>query len=147
MPTDLEARDLMYGAVTTAVRTGGPVFFGYVPQMVWPDNPPKDQPDARKTWLRTSRQIVNQRLAAFRDTAKVYETDGILFVQLFFPRAVQGSVEAGEMFADYVRDAFRGAPAESEIVFRNARVLKLGNEEKWFRSNVVVEFEFDEIRS
>jgi hypothetical protein len=77
-------------------------------------------------------------------SAKAYDTFGNLFVQVFAPMNAEDSYRQGELIAAAARDIFRGVQTPSGVWFRNARYVELDDDKKFFRWNVIVEYEFSE---
>lgn len=106
----------------------------------------------RSYWARISMQSVMSQQSAFALTEEpgecpqVFETNGLIYVQVFAPITERDAFHFGDLLATAARDIFRRAGTSSGVWFRNARAVELpfraGDTE--YRWNVVVEYEFDE---
>jgi hypothetical protein len=106
--------------------------------------------DPSKYWVRFSMRSVMSRQAAFvmSDDAEqspiAYETNGLLFVQVFAPMSAVDGFRKGGLLAQDAQAIFRRAETPAGVVFRNARINELEDDTKSFRWNVIAEYEFDE---
>lgn len=106
----------------------------------------------RGYWCRLSMQSVMSEQAAFvlddepDPSAIVFETSGLVYVQVFAPISARDAFYFGGLLAEKARDIFRRAGTPSGVWFRNARINELPFRENdtEYRWNVVVEYEFDE---
>ena len=106
----------------------------------------------RSYWARISMQSVMSQQTAFALTdepgecPQVFETNGLIYVQVFAPITERDAFHYGDLLATKARDIFRRAGTASGVWFRNARAVELpfraGDTE--YRWNVVVEYEYDE---
>lgn len=119
---------------------------GYVPEVRWPGVEEIDPPDASKYWARVSQQTVDEQQTTLRngEFAKRYTADGLVFVQIFCPKSDAESMTTGRRLATIARNAFRGQSTSGNVWFRNARIKELEPEAKFYRFNVVTEYEYDE---
>jgi len=69
---------------------------------------------------------------------------GFLAVQIFVPIG-EGLSEAHAL-AKIISDAFEGASTANGVWFRNVRVNEVGPDGDWYQVNVVVDFEYDEVK-
>ncbi len=70
---------------------------------------------------------------------------GVITVQIF-TLSNQGLATA-DVFAKIALDAFEGqSTAPTEIHFRNAMINEVGEDGPWFQTNVLVDFDYDEIK-
>lgn len=70
---------------------------------------------------------------------------GIVTVQIFTEYG-DGQVTADRL-ATIARDAFEGeVTSPGRVIFRNVRVVDVGQDGPWTQTNVLAEFEYDEIR-
>lgn len=103
-----------------------------------------------KYWLRVSTQQVTSPQSAhiMRDdpgqSPVEYETNGLVFVQVFAPMSDEDSFRKGELIATHSRDIFRAVETPSGVWFRNARFNELDPDGKHYRWNVKVEYQFNE---
>lgn len=141
-----QAIDEMYGLFNAAWTAGAPAIVGYLPEVRWSGVEKEGAPETKKYWCRVSSQTVIERQITFRNgTDKRYQTDGLLFVQIFAPMSDAKSMENLRSLAVVARNAFRGKTTSSMIWFRNVRINEFGPDSKAYRCNVVAEYQYDEI--
>jgi hypothetical protein len=146
----IAARDEMFKLFNDAWTAGTFAIVGYVPEVRYQGRE-KGKPDNSKFWCRVSTQTILDRQATLSDCVgepfkKRFETSGLLFGQIFAPKAVVNSYELGYRLAILARGVYRGKTSNpGGIVFQNVRINELPPEELSWRFNVVAEFEFDEI--
>lgn len=124
--------------------------FGYVPDVEWYGNEKNSKVDRAKAWARFSTQNVFEEQATLstcveQPFSRRYEASGLIFVQLFLPKTIDNALIEGRKLAKIARNAFRGKKTESGVSFHNARIVDLSPEELFYRLNVVVEYDFDDI--
>ncbi len=138
--TMTEARDKVMLHFTTAWDAQS----GTVPLLLYDDRHrdlPANAPYARITMRhnvmdqRTLGGVGNRRFRRF----------GVITVQVF-TLSNQGLATA-DVFAKVALDAFEGnSTAPDEIHFRNSRINEVGEDGPWFQTNVLVDFDYDEIK-
>lgn len=75
-----------------------------------------------------------------------YTTHGLIFGQLFIPASERDGYYNGELLATFARDIFRASQTPSGVWFRNPRFNELEPEGSKFRWNIVVEYEYNEVK-
>lgn len=103
---------------------------------------------SNKFWARISLQTVTEEQATFRgsDLQRRYETNGLVFVQLFMAKEKPENYQLGLKLAVIIKNAFRGQQTDGCIWFRNVRIQEnLPAESSWFRLNVVAEYQYNEL--
>jgi len=122
---------------------------GYLPEVVYRNNERPTKPGSDKYWLRVSIQTVFAEQTALGECENVgtrrYTETGLYFIQIFGPKSDNGADGKVAALADALREGYRGKATEHHIWFRNARINELTPEELFYRSNVVTEFEYDEV--
>lgn len=122
---------------------------GYVPELRYQGAEVGTIPTAAKHWARASIQTVTETQATLHEGAagnKRFNVAGLIFVQLFSPKAENDGWDKCRKLAKVARNAFRGKKTSGGIWFRNCRINdNVKNETNAYRINVVCEFEFDEI--
>jgi len=115
-------------------------------------NTPLKPVDPSRYWVRFSMRGVMSRQSAFvmspepdGEEPTEYETNGLLFVQVFAPMSKVDGFARGDLLARLAQSIFRGAETPSGVVFRNVRVNELEDDTKAFRWNVIAEYEFSEV--
>jgi hypothetical protein len=122
-------------------------FLGYTPHIEWPGITADEAPDASKFWLRISTQNVGSDQKTLSENvvlngSKRFETFGLVFVQIFAPKR-NDSLELLNKLAMLIQNGFRNRTAN--VIIRNARIKEMPAENGCLRSNVIADFEFDEI--
>lgn len=141
-----QAIDEIYGLFRTAWNAGAPAIVGYTPEIRWPGVEEPTKPETKKFWARVSSQNVTERQITFRNgTSKRYQTDGLIFVQIFAPMSNAQAMEKLRLLAVVARNAFRGKVTGSDVWFRNCRINELSPDGTSYRCNIVAEYQFDEI--
>lgn len=112
--------------------------------LVYANPPPKT-----KYWCRISTQVISEEQATLSNCVvapgqKHYQVEGLVFVQIFAPMVADASSKL-RLLAVVARNAFRGKEGVGRIWFRNVRINELKPEESFYRTNIVGEFEFNEI--
>jgi hypothetical protein len=76
---------------------------------------------------------------------KRYRRTGIVFVQIFTDRG-DGMVLADEL-ATITKNAFEGvATNPGRVTFYRVRVREVGPDGQWFQTNVLADFDYDEVK-
>lgn len=145
----LGATDEMFAVINTANNNGASAIFGYTPVIVWPDLTP-DFTQQDKAWMRAGITTVTDAQSALSTCEgapgqKLYESHGLVWMQLFLPRSVATSSDDGRRLAVVLRNAFRGVKTPGGVWFRNSRIVEVAPENNFFRKNVVSEYVYSEI--
>jgi len=98
-------------------------------------------------FCRFSMQWVLERQRTFRNGEdQRYVSAGVLFIQVFGPRDGDELVlKRMRTLSTAARNIFRGQSFDGCILFRNVRVVNLEPLDSYHRTNVVMEWEYDEI--
>lgn len=112
---------------------------GSVPSSVSAVQPPP-------TWARVRVQHSTGRQASLSGSTgkRRWERTGFLLVQLFTP-LFGGQVLADEI-ASIILNAFEGYSTSSGVWFRNARMNEIGKDGAWLQTNILVDFQYDEVK-
>lgn len=132
-----------------AIIDGCADIIGYVPETRWQGVPKGPKPAMDKFWLRVSQQVVTESQASLSnvDDRRLWETVGLLYVQLFCPRNAVNSIVNGRLLAVRLRNAFRQQSLSNEIWYRNQKVVELAETSDNYPINVVIQFEFKTLQS
>lgn len=128
-------------AETPALNAGSPV------RVEWPGvdsggTPPPDQPYARiRVRHTTSRQVTFGKVGERR-----FNRPGFVTVQIFAPIVGGSGLTFAENLATIARNAYEGRGTPSGIWFRRSAIQDIGEDGTFHQFNVVVEFEYDEMR-
>lgn len=106
-----------------------------------------DSPDAGTAWAR----IIVRHTTGFQATLSTgsgnrrFRRFGLVNVEIYTSPG-SGLTEA-DKFAKVALDAFEGnSTALDAVVFRNVRVNELGQTGQWYQTNVICEFDYDEVK-
>lgn len=72
-----------------------------------------------------------------------YTELGMLTIELWFP-AGKGHREM-DPFAQLLVNDLRGTRTENGVILRNVRPMEMGQDGIWFRTNVLADFEYDQV--
>lgn len=144
-----DAIDEMFGtvkAVNDALSTG---ILGYVPELRYQSVALGTKPAMDKVWLRASQMNVTEDQVSLSDVneTRMFETIGLLNVQVFCPRDVASSIENGRALAGVLRDAFRQQSKSGEIWYRKQKMVELPETADNYPINVIVEFRYKTIHA
>lgn len=147
MTTYSDAIDAMYGTFKAVWDKGASSIIGYTPGVEY------DEPDAGarapldKAFARLAVRNLNEGLIAMGNCegdTKLYNTVGVLIVQVFVPKKDNNGVVTGRALAVLVRDAYRAAGVNGEVWFKNATIREQAPDERWRQFNINVEYDFTE---
>lgn len=145
-PSDAAALDALYAVLHNAWIGNAAGIVGYVPELRWPGNFEDSAPDVTKHWGRVSKQTVMQEKANLSSNGpggNRYHTDGFLTLQLFAPLTQPGAADEMNLLAEMARNSYRGAQIPGDAFTRNERIREVPNDAKFYRCNVIVEYEYD----
>lgn len=138
--TITEGRDLIYTRFKTAWDASAyvlvPVFY----------KDAKGSPPPNTSWLRcTATHTAEQQVTIGGDPGnRRYRVRGIVTVQIFTPFG--DGQDVADAMARVVKLAFRGKRTGLDsVTFRNARVMDGTQDGQWLQTNVMAEFDYDEI--
>lgn len=145
-----EAVDQMYELFTERFTANAAAIVGYVPEIRYLDDGKADLPDRSEVWVRISPQPVTREQASlsndvFTKGKKMYTTGGLVFIQLFFPKSYENAAAVSRKLGQMIVEIFNGTSTAGCVWFRNTRVYPVPSEELFYRSNVVTEYQHDEI--
>jgi hypothetical protein len=144
MTTPTAARDELYGLVTTAWGDLGPIDYEDVPRSQVDEPIPPATPTP---WLRIQMRHTFGGVAtlANHQGVKRHRRTGTFIVQVFVP--LGGSLLDTEESAIVVVHALEDADiTDPHVLLRNVRMNEIGSEGHWFQTNVLADFEYDEVR-
>lgn len=134
------ARDAIYGCLKAAVEASAlPTLPIYYPDSV------KTSPDGNTNHIRAFMDLTTERqVAVGAHQQRRYRVYGIVTVQCFTTYG-DGQTSADQI-SGIVKGAFRGVNTGADaITFRNARVVDVGKDGPYLQTNVIAEFDYDEI--
>ena len=114
--------------------------------MAWPSVAFTGPPLPPSPWARASiaHNAGRQATLAGADGTRRWRRQGILTVQIF--TGVGSGLAVSDSLSKIVVDAFEGATTPRQIWFRNVRLIEIGPDGDWHQVNVLVEFEYDEVK-
>jgi hypothetical protein len=74
-----------------------------------------------------------------------YTYNGLLFIQIFGSMHMPGFPIVGRLIAEGMRNVFRSSPMSDSVVYRNARIDEMTNDNTFYQYRVICEYEFDEL--
>lgn len=148
LPTFDSARDEILGLFHTYWTAQTPALNDSAPVRVeWPGVDSQTPPEASKPWARIVVRHTTSKQATFGTVGhRRFLRPGLVTVQVFTPLTNGGGLLLAEKLGIIARDAFEGRSTDSGIWFRNARLQEVGPDTEWFQMNLVVEFEYEEVR-
>jgi len=143
--TNDEACDEIFGlfrdywnAQTPALNSGQPV------EIHWP-GVTVEAPE--KAYARVRLQHIPSRQLTFGETGqRRFGRAGFVSVEVFAPLNNGQGFSLSQNLAIIARDAYEGRGTATGIWFRNARINDVGPSEQFYQMNVLIEFEYDELK-
>lgn len=134
------ARDAIYGCLKAKVDASA---YSSMP-IYYPDTV-KDSPNGDTAHLRAFVDLTTEQPASVGGhQQRRYRVYGIVTVQCF-TKYGEGQ-ETADLISGLVKGAFRGVNTGADaITFRNARVVDVGHSGPYLQTNVIAEFDYDEI--
>lgn len=105
---------------------------------------PYDGPKA--SWARIGLRHSERRAGSLNgsDGSRLYTSKGLLVVNLFTPPGL-GLAEADRLCVLF-RNAVEGVSTSGGVWFRAVRTIEMGLDGSWWRTDILAEFEYDEVR-
>jgi hypothetical protein len=82
-------------------------------------------------------------LANFNGTSR-YRRAGIFTVQVFTPYG--GGLSLSDTLVSVIVNAFEGKASTNGVWFRQVRINEVGQDGLWYQTNVLINFEYDEVK-
>jgi len=141
-----QAIDEIFTVFHDAWTTEAPAIVGYVPGVRYQGVEEPSKLPVSVYWARVTQQTVADAQSTLRDgvCGQRYQTNGLVFIQLYCPKIDSEGMSNGRKLAAAVRNSYRGKKTDGGIWFTNVRINEFEPEEKWYRLNVVAEYEYDE---
>lgn len=138
MPTLTEARDTILTVFKTAWDAATPPF-----PVVYQDEPTQ-KPTTLTPWARVKVEHVTgrQRTLCGSDGNMRFTREGIMWVQIFSPMGL-GQFNS-DALAEVILLALEGARFDGGF-FKRVRINEIGSDGAWYCTNVVADFEWDQI--
>ena len=113
--------------------------------VVW-DDVPSEKPTGVPVWARFTIKHALGQQASLANASGVsrYRRQGLIIAQIFTPCG-EGLSQAYTS-AKVVTDAFEGTTTAGGVWFRNVGPREVGPDGDWYQTNVLIEFEYDEVK-
>lgn len=151
--TTPEARKQMFDRIDSVWSTQAAAIAGALPEMRYQGVKEAAKPGADKYWARASTQHVLTRQSAFTNQEQgeggskvIYETSGVLYIQIFAPMSDLTGWARGELLAQLGKGMFMAWETSGSVWFRNPRFEELEDDGTWYRWNVKVDFQYSEAK-
>lgn len=134
------ARDAIYGRLKTVLDASA-----YSSLPVYYSDRVKTSPDGDDEHLRAFVDLTNEIQRSLGEVGnRRFRVYGLVMVQIFTKYG--SGQENADLISGVVKGAFRGVNTGADaITFRNARVIDVGHSGPYLQTNVVAEFDYDEI--
>ena len=130
-------------AADKAIQAAFLAVWGTTTPIAW-DNLDFNAEAQNTPWVRLNVQFTTGSISALGIVGdRRFRNEGFVFVQVFTP--VGGGKSANTLLATLARNVFRGVQLAGGLWFRNATIVHVGPDGKWYQQNVSAEFIFDEV--
>lgn len=148
LPTHPSAVDELLGLFRAKWNAETPALNGGTPVRVeWPGVDSGSAPPPDEAYARVRVRHTTSRQATFgAKGSRRYTRPGFVSVQVFAPIAGGAGLTFAESLAIIARNAFEGEGTDSGIWFRRSVINDIGESGTWHQMNMVIEFEYDELR-
>lgn len=109
--------------------------------VIW-DGLPGSPPSGRTPWARFTVRHADGGSGAIGNHR--FRRQGTIFIQLFAP--VGDGLSAMDPLTKIAMDAYEGQSTAGGAWFRDVRSREIGPDGDWYQVNVLVDFEYDEIK-
>jgi len=132
-------------AIGTKLKTAWDAQTPPVPLMLY-DDVKGDVPKDGISWARVQvRHNESNQVTLGEVAGRRFRRFGIVLVQIFTPFG--DGLDAADAFAKVANDAFEGEETSpDEVIFRNVRVNEIGQSGDWFQTDVLADFEWDQVK-
>ena len=134
-------RDAIYLAFETAWNAQTPP----VPTLFY-DDKEFDLPDGDTPWaFMMVRHVTSTQETLGEIGGRRFRRKGLVTIQVRTPTGL--GLSTNDIFSKIALDAFEGIETEpDQVIFRRARLQEVGNDGAWFLTNVMADFEYDEVK-
>ncbi|ABP63582.1 BcepGomrgp11 [Burkholderia phage BcepGomr] len=121
---------------------------GGKPNIAWEGRESARPPDGSAPYVAIFIKHVDGQQASLTDPDMLrrWSRDGLITVQCFGMLSAGQGLEDATYQATIAMRAFEGKQSANGIWFRNARIKEIGSDRGWYQVNMIVEFEYDEVR-
>lgn len=139
----VQATDEMLAAFKTRWDSLTTAVCGYVPAVEWPGLDPMNPEDKTKAWARIAILHNKSSQTGFGDSgSRMHTRTGFVAIQIFTPRDLLIAQQLGII----ARNAYEDQPTAGGVWFRDATVNEVGTTASWCQLNVLIEFQYDELK-
>jgi len=143
-----EARDEMHAMFKTAwdagaESTGVQVLYADAKKAVPTTNDASSNPSPWARIAITHTGGGQASLSGLSGNAR-WERLGLIIIEIFTPLGTGGVL--ADKLAKIAKDAYEGKYSPGGVWFRNVRLNEVGASGAWWKNNIIVEFEYDEIK-
>lgn len=147
------ARKEVFALIAAGWASGSPAIVNALqaPELRYQGQEQAGLPGSTKYWARASTQLATTRQAAFAmqgvgASVPIYDTAGVVVVQVFAPMIEPTSYAKGELLAELAQCMFMATETPSGVWFRNPRINELTPDGTWYRWNVLADFQFNQMK-
>lgn len=140
----------MLGLFKVAWDAGAGAFNGgTVPEVRWDGIGEQGPPSGEPPWARASvRHTADAGQSSLSNVtgARRFTKRGTIAIQIFYPLK-SGGGPGGNLggLAQVAKAAYEGKATESNVWFRAVRIQEVGPDGPWYNTNVLADFEYDEL--
>jgi len=150
MTTYLEALDDTFKLIDDELIAVGPGIVGYVPDRFWQSVEKPELQDAGRYWINAIFQLNTEGQDAFSvgtSGVRLYRSQGMVFVAIYGPKVDPQAILKVQNLAIALRDRFRlSATSSNGVLYRNAQINTLPPESEWIKLQIMLEFDYEEVR-
>jgi hypothetical protein len=147
LPTFDSARDEILGLFNVYWTANTPALNGGTAVPIrWEGQDAGDPPPAGSPWARIVVRHTDSRQSTLAPVGQGRATRyGLVTVQVFAPLSNGDGLSLAENLAIIARAAYERRSTASGIWFRNPTIREVGPDGSWYQTNLVVQFEYDEL--
>src|SRR5690554_1219021 len=106
---------------------------------------PDENSDPLPTWARVVVQHIQGQQSSLSNLSnkRRYTKRGLLTIQLFTPTG--DGLQKSDQLVEQFEAAVRNVSTPNGVWFRNVRSSEVGEDGPWFQTNILAEFEYDQV--
>ena len=145
------ARDEIQAEFNTAWVSNTPAVTpdSLVPEVFWQGAAEPEEKPAKLPWARVAIQhnVAGQGALSNAAGSRLWERFGFVTIQIFVPLELGQGLSLDAQLATIAKNAYEGKHTASSVWFRNVRINEVGEEGVWFRTDVIADFTYDEVKT
>ncbi|MGD9210526.1 MAG: hypothetical protein PVI90_07110 [Desulfobacteraceae bacterium] len=102
--------------------------------------------DGEDPWVRFTLRHTGAEAGSLSggDGTKIFDRFGVLTISLFteIGKGLSGETD----YAKLIMDIYEGKRSPQGVIFRNVRIIEIGESDGFFQTNINAEFEYNEIK-